>query len=236
MSKVSDAQETLRARPRAIEQLREAAKLLTGRVARAYCGRSWGKLRQVLLTQASKTPHRAYLDTALLVAAAPEIARLTQELDTGLLRYEAAPDEGQLARMEPLVAHLAVYLIRIYRLGGLPSVRAGRERAPSQTGIPREHWESAMRQRLAQDMALRSELSDLGMVLLRVLAAQGNEAEPRTDLLKDHAQAGATHKLKFKIPLIPLFLDYEGEIEVGGKFDLGRLWSRVRAWLRGETA
>ena len=53
-------------------------------------------------------------------------------------------------------------------------------------------------------------------------------------MLDDHAEAGAAHKIKVKIPLIPLFLDYEAEIEVGAKLDLGQVWKRLLGWLRGR--
>jgi len=178
-------------------------------------------------------PHRAYLDTELLDAAAPEIARVVRQLDGGLLRYEATPDPVQLAGLEIPVAHLLVYLLRIYRLGTLLAVRAGRKGAPG-TGISTESWETNMRQALAHDGALHSELSDLGMVLLRVLAAHESGTAPAGDVLEDHAEAGAAHKLKVKIPLIPLFLDYEAEMEVGAKIDLSRVWKSLVDWLRGR--
>jgi hypothetical protein len=180
-------------------------------------------------------PHRAYLDTELLEAAAPEIARLTRQIDTDLLRYETTPDAGQLAKLEPPVARLVVYLVRVYRLGALLPIRAGRGGMPRGTGLPPEHWEANLRQTLAQQTALRSELNDLGLALLRAMAAQeGGGVAPAGTGLPGHTEASTAHKLKVKVPLIPLFLDYEAEFEVGAKFDLGRLWQRVLHWFQGE--
>ena len=43
----------------------------------------------------------------------------------------------------------------------------------------------------------------------------------------------ARHRLKVCIPIIPLLLDYEGEIELGTGFDFKILWDRVKTRLRG---
>ena len=101
---------------RPINLLRTAVKLLMGPVAVALTGEPWKALRRRLLTQASKLPHRAYLDVPALEAAADELPRLVHELQILLEAYRIEPNPGQLEALERRAALLAVQLLRIYRL------------------------------------------------------------------------------------------------------------------------
>lgn len=101
---------------RPINVLREATKLIVGPVARALTGEPWKGLRQRLLTQASRLPHVAYLDTALMEEAVDDLIRLIHEARVLLEAYRIEPNPGQVEALERRSASLADYLIRIYRL------------------------------------------------------------------------------------------------------------------------
>ncbi len=47
-------------------------------------------------------------------------------------------------------------------------------------------------------------------------------------------QLDVKHKLKFAIPIIPLLLEYEGEVELGSGMNLGGLWNRLMDKVRGK--
>ncbi len=101
---------------RPINVLREATKLVTGPVARALTGESWKSLRQRLLTQASRLPHAAHLDTALMEEAVGDLIRLTGEMRILLEAYRIEPNPGQLEGLERRAGKLADYLLNIYRV------------------------------------------------------------------------------------------------------------------------
>ena len=102
---------------RPINVLREATKLIVGPVARTLTGEPWKGLRQRLLTQASKLPHAAYLDTALMEEAVDDLIRLTREVRVLLEAHRIEPNLGQLEALQRRAGRLADYLLRIYRLG-----------------------------------------------------------------------------------------------------------------------
>ncbi len=99
-----------------ISVLREATKLVVGPVARALTGGPWKGLRQRLLTQASRLPHAAHLDTVLMEEAAEDLIRLTGEVRVLLEAHRIEPNLGQLEALERHAGGLADYLLRIYRL------------------------------------------------------------------------------------------------------------------------
>lgn len=101
---------------RPINVLREATKLIVGPVAQALTGEPWKPLRQRLLTQASKLPHAAHLDVALMEEVANELIRLTREVRILLEAYRIEPNPGQLEALERRAGRMADYLIGIYRL------------------------------------------------------------------------------------------------------------------------
>jgi hypothetical protein len=109
-----------------IEVLRRATKLIVGPVARALTGEPWKGLRQRLLTQASRLPHAAHLDTALMEEAADGLIRLTREVRILLEAHRIEPNPGQLEALQRRAGILADYLIRIYRLetGDAPELEA----------------------------------------------------------------------------------------------------------------
>lgn len=109
---------------RPINVLREATKLVTGPVARALIGESWKSLRRRLLAQASRLPHAAHLDTALMEAAADDLIRLTGEIRILLEAYRIEPNPGQLEGLERRAGKLADYLLRIYRIGNRTQILA----------------------------------------------------------------------------------------------------------------
>ena len=101
---------------RPINVLREATKLIAGPVARTLTGEPWKGLRQRLLTQASRLPHAAHLDTVLMEEAAGDLIRLTGEVRILLEAYRIEPNPGQLEALERRAGRLAGYLIRIYQV------------------------------------------------------------------------------------------------------------------------
>lgn len=111
---------------RPLEVVRRATKLIVDPVARAVTGEPWKELRQELLTRASKFPLDAYLDTALMEAAADELIGLIHDVRILLAAHRIEPNPGQLAALQRRAAILAGYLIRIYRLqpGEAPELEA----------------------------------------------------------------------------------------------------------------
>jgi len=111
---------------RPINVLRQATKLIVGPVARTLTGEPWKELRQRLLTQASRLPHTAHLDVALMEDEADNLTRLAREVWILLEAYRIEPNPGQLEALERRAGRLADYLIRIYRLkaGDVPDLEA----------------------------------------------------------------------------------------------------------------
>jgi len=101
---------------RPINVLRDVTKLLTGPVARALNGEPWQSLRQRLLTQASRLPRAAHLDTALMEEGVDDLIRLVREVRVLLEAHRIEPDPGQLKALRRRAGVLADYLISIYRL------------------------------------------------------------------------------------------------------------------------
>jgi hypothetical protein len=101
---------------RPIEVLRRATKLVAGPLAETLTGAPWRALRQRLLTQASRLPHKEYLDNALLEAATGDMARMTRELQVLLEAHRIEPDTAQLEGLRHHARRLAEILLRIYRL------------------------------------------------------------------------------------------------------------------------
>jgi hypothetical protein len=111
---------------RPIAVLRRATKLIVGPVAQALTGEPWKGLRQRLLTQASKLPCAAYLDTTLMEEAMDDLIRLSREVRILLEAHRIEPNPGQLEALGRRAGRLADYLIRIYRLeaGDAPDLEA----------------------------------------------------------------------------------------------------------------
>lgn len=101
---------------RPINVLREATKLIVGPVARALTGEPWKSLRQRLLTQASRLPRAAYLDTTLMEELVNDLIQLSREVRILLEAHRIDPNLGQLEALERRAGRLADYLIRICRL------------------------------------------------------------------------------------------------------------------------
>jgi hypothetical protein len=115
---------------RPLNVLREATKLIVGPVARALTGEPWKGLRQRLLTQASRLPHAAHLDAALMEEVVDDLIRLTREVRVLLEAYRIEPNPGQVEALERRAGSLADHLIGIYRLepgdaGELKALAAG---------------------------------------------------------------------------------------------------------------
>jgi hypothetical protein len=111
---------------RPIDVLRRATKLMVGPVAQTLSGEPWKPLRQRLLTQASKLPQAAYMDTALMEEAVGDLIQLTQDIRILLEAHRIEPNPGQLEALQRRAGRLADYLIRIYRLetGDAPELEA----------------------------------------------------------------------------------------------------------------
>jgi len=101
---------------RPITLLRQATKLLTERVAREVYGIPWKRLKQRLLTQASRIPMERHLDVAALERAADDLARLNHETIILLEAVRIEGNPGQLAALEHRAALIAVHVVAIYRL------------------------------------------------------------------------------------------------------------------------
>jgi hypothetical protein len=101
---------------RPITLLRQATKLLTERVARAVDGMPWKRLKQRLLTQASKIPMERHLDVAALERAADDMACLNTDLAVLLEALHISGNPGQLEAVEQHAAIIAGHMLAIYRL------------------------------------------------------------------------------------------------------------------------
>ena len=60
-----------------------------------------------------------------------------------------------------------------------------------------------------------------------------SEAEKVSGIVND-PKLDSNHKLKYSIPIIPLILSYEGEVELKGGLDLKRAWQGLKSWLQGK--
>lgn len=100
-----------------IDVLREVTKLIVGPVAQALSGEPWKRLRQRLLTLASKLPLTAHLSTAPMEEEVDDMIRLIGEVRVLLEAYRIEPNPGQLEALERRAGIMADYLIRVYRLG-----------------------------------------------------------------------------------------------------------------------
>jgi hypothetical protein len=77
----------------------------------------------------------------------------------------------------------------------------------------------------------QTEIEEMWILLeKRLLALPSTEAKV-AEIIKNPG-LDINHKLKFCIPIIPLVLDYEGEIELGAGLDIRTLWDQMKAWLR----
>ena len=50
----------------------------------------------------------------------------------------------------------------------------------------------------------------------------------------DDPKIDSNHKLKYSIPIIPLILSYEGEVELKSGLNLKKVWQSLKAKLRGN--
>jgi len=60
-----------------------------------------------------------------------------------------------------------------------------------------------------------------------------SEAKSLSEVVDD-PKLDVTHKLKVSIPLIPLILSYETEVELKSGLNLKAAWQRLKARVRGE--
>ena len=60
-----------------------------------------------------------------------------------------------------------------------------------------------------------------------------SEAENVSGIVND-PKLDSNHKLKYSIPIIPLILSYEGEVELKGGLDLKNAWHGLKSWLQGK--
>lgn len=75
-------------------------------------------------------------------------------------------------------------------------------------------------------------LTLLDAIHKRLKSIKGNAGGMQTEIERidgfiSSAQLDAVHKLKVTVPLIPFFLDYEGELEIGTNIELRRLWEAL---------
>jgi len=59
------------------------------------------------------------------------------------------------------------------------------------------------------------------------------EAKSLSDVVED-PKLDVNHKLKVSIPIIPLILSYETEVELKSGLNLKAAWQRLKARVRGE--
>jgi hypothetical protein len=60
-----------------------------------------------------------------------------------------------------------------------------------------------------------------------------NEVEKVSGIIAD-PKLNSNHKLKYSIPIIPLILSYEGEVELKSGLNLKKVWQNLKARLRGR--
>jgi len=101
---------------RPIEVLRRVTKLVAGPLAETLTGAPWRALRQCLLVQASRLPHKDYLDGALMEATTDDMTHLAREVQVLLEAYRIEPNSAQLEGLRHRARQLAEILLRIYRL------------------------------------------------------------------------------------------------------------------------
>jgi len=109
-----------------LKTLRQAVKQITGPVAIALTGQAWKKLKQYLLTEASKLPTGNYLDATLLHENLGDMAYTTRQLRHALETYRYHPNPSGLEVVQELAPPLASYLLKIFRLapGEVPELEA----------------------------------------------------------------------------------------------------------------
>jgi hypothetical protein len=123
---------------RPIEALRRVTKLMTGPLAETLTGAPWRALRQRLLTQASRLPSKDYLDSALLEAAAGDLAHLAHDVQVLLEARRIEPDSAQLEGLRRRARQLAGLLLRIYRLKPGEAPELDSLAAEPQDSLPKE--------------------------------------------------------------------------------------------------
>jgi hypothetical protein len=50
----------------------------------------------------------------------------------------------------------------------------------------------------------------------------------------DDPKLDVSHKLKVSIPIIPLILSYEGEIDLKSGLNLKKAWQKLKTWIRDK--
>lgn len=83
---------------------------------------------------------------------------------------------------------------------------------------------------LEADEIPKAEIEEALMLLEKRLVAMPPAQREVTEVIKDPS-LDAKHKLKVCIPIIPLILDYEGEIELGTGFNFRNLWNQIKTRL-----
>lgn len=91
---------------------------------------------------------------------------------------------------------------------------------------------------IAQHPLSREEANNIVSAVKKVLQTTDkqlleNTIEQSTETIQDAIESprlGVDHKVKLSIPIIPLFLQYEGEINLDNKMNLEKMWG----WLQSK--
>jgi hypothetical protein len=86
---------------------------------------------------------------------------------------------------------------------------------------------------------LQETLSALQQALLEIREMRLNDLQLATEAkslseVVDDPKLDVTHKLKVSIPIIPLILTYETEVELKSELNLKAAWQRLKVRVRGE--
>ncbi|NEP00532.1 MAG: hypothetical protein F6K58_18020 [Symploca sp. SIO2E9] len=71
----------------------------------------------------------------------------------------------------------------------------------------------------------------LALLEQRIPALPASQAETVAEIIKD-PDMDVKHRLKVALPIVPMLVEYEGEIELGSGFNIKSAWERLVAKLR----
>jgi hypothetical protein len=88
---------------------------------------------------------------------------------------------------------------------------------------------------------LQDTLNAVQMILSEIRQSKAGQYSPQlvsevekvSGIIND-PKLDSNHKLKYSIPIIPLILSYEGDVELKGGLDLKKAWQGLKSWLQGK--
>ena len=94
---------------------------------------------------------------------------------------------------------------------------------------------------LVPEMELRDTLNSIQQILSEIRQNKTSQYNPwlvseveKVSGIIDDPKLDSNHKLKYSIPIIPLILSYEGEIELKSGLNLKKAWQSLKARIHGK--